>query len=103
MSIQVLLNVFCRLKYAMLGGDISDFETCSRLLDATLAMLGALSAISHHLSSKAPNIAFEFILSVWLIRFPAKGTEIDGYISGMRMFLCIVHKNALCNLDDPIP
>jgi hypothetical protein len=58
---QVLLNVFRCLKYAMLGGEISDFETCSRLLEATLAMLGALSVISHHLSPKAPNIAFEFI------------------------------------------
>lgn len=47
---QVLLNVFRRLKYAMFGGDISDFETCSRLLETTLAMLGALYVISHHLS-----------------------------------------------------
>ena len=50
MSMQVLLNVFRHLKYAVLGGDISDFETCSSLLEATLAMLGVLSVISHHLS-----------------------------------------------------
>ena len=59
MSMHVLLKVFRRLKYAKLGGDISDFETCSLLLEATLAMHGALSVISHHLSPKAPNMAVE--------------------------------------------
>ena len=60
MSMQVLLNVFRHLKYARLGGDIFDFETCSLLLEAALAVLGVLSVISHYLSSKAPGIAVEF-------------------------------------------
>jgi hypothetical protein len=64
---QVLLDVFCHLKHVMLGGDLSSFETCSLLLKAVLAMLGALPVISRHLSPQAPSVGISWVgLSVCL-------------------------------------
>jgi hypothetical protein len=64
MNVHVLLNVFCRLKYRLFGGDIADFESCSLLLEVILAMLGALLVISRHLSSEASSMVY-FWRQVW--------------------------------------